>query len=83
MTFGLKHPNLSNLLQKLMPGSEKNAALETAVDVSSQINLKDNVYTLTALKGSFGPITLGGNITADMSGSKPNISGTLKTGKLP
>lgn len=83
MILGLKHPNLANLLQKIMPESERNKALAKAVDMSSQVNMDNNIYKLTALNGTFGPISANGNITADMSGSKPSITGDLKTGKLP
>ena len=83
MNFGLKHANLAELLHKISPESEKNAALSKSVDLSSQVSLEDNVYKLSALNGSFGPISINGDITADMSGSVPSITGDLKTGKLP
>ncbi len=83
MVLGLKHPNLASLMQTLSPGSEKNAALSKAVDISAQVSLDNNIYKLDALSGSFGPITVNGNLVADMTSSKPVINGELKTGKLP
>ncbi len=83
MILGLKHPNLAALLQKIMPDSERNPTLAKAVDMTSQVSMDENIYKLTALNGSLGPISANGNITADMSAPKPFISGDLKLGKLP
>lgn len=83
VNLGIKHPNLADLLQKFSPESEKNAALARAVDLSSNVDLKDKIYTLNDLKGSFGPISLDGSIVADMRSEKPVMTGEMKTGTLP
>ncbi|MCB9964895.1 MAG: AsmA family protein [Rhodospirillales bacterium] len=83
MSFGLKHPDLAALLQKLTPGSEKNAALASPVDLSSEIDLKDNIYTLNNLQGSFGPVRLSGSVIANLQAKIPHIKGNIDAGKLP
>ena len=84
LSFGVKHPNLENLLRVVNPaGATAGTGLSKPVNISARVGFEENVYTFHDIDGALGSMTLGGNIQADLSQAVPMISGTIDTGVFP
>lgn len=83
LSLGIKHPDLNAFMKALYNNPENNPALAKPVDLSARIDMKDNVYTLNDIKGSFGPMQMSGNIIAETGGPVPSVKGALNLGNLP
>lgn len=83
LTLGVKHPNFVKAMQIVNPAFKGAPGLEKPFDFYTQMTSSGKVYNLTGMKANFGPTSMSGDVKADMSGAKPNITGTIQMGSLP
>lgn len=83
LTLGIKHPNFVKAMQIFNPAFTGSAGLQKPFDFYTQMVSEGKIYTLSGMKANFGPTSVSGDVKADMSGSKPNITGAITMGSLP
>ncbi|MEM9469116.1 MAG: AsmA family protein [Pseudomonadota bacterium] len=82
MRVGLKHPNLAQAIQLVSPDFKGGAGLSQAVNLSTNVSSIGKVITLSDVKATLGTSNFSGSLKIDQSGSKPSVSGNLKSGTL-
>ncbi len=81
--IGLKHPDFVQAMQIFNPEFEAPEGLSgKAVDFYTSMAISGQTYKLSGIKAKIGPTSMTGNITADMSGARPNLSGDINLGNL-
>lgn len=83
LALGIKHPNFVKAMQIFNPAFKGSAGLAKPFDFYTQMVSEGKTYTLSGMKANFGPTSVTGDVKADMSGSKPNITGSVTMGSLP
>ncbi len=83
MELGIVHPNFVKAMQILNPEFKAGTGLQQKIDLHAKVNQSGDVYTLSDIKGSFGPMPISGVIKAVMGGGKPSIDGGIALGTVP
>lgn len=83
MELGIVHPNFVKAMQILNPEFKAGTGLQQKIDLHAKVNQSGDVYTLSDINGSFGPMPISGVIKAVMGGGKPSIDGGIALGTVP
>lgn len=83
MEVGILHPNFVKAMQILNPAFKAGSGLEQKFDIYAKVDQSGDVYTLSGIKGAFGPMSINGDIKAVMGGGKPSIDGVIALGTVP
>jgi uncharacterized protein involved in outer membrane biogenesis len=83
LSFHITHPNFEKLAQKFNPSYKAGVGIRKDMDVQANINLESGVYSLSGLKAVIGGMDLTGTVTADVSGTKPDVKAVLSGGTVP
>lgn len=83
LSLRVKHPNFERLMQKFNPGYKAGVGIKKDMDVFANINMEPDGYSLSGLNATVGGMTMTGDVTANTTGSKPDIKATLNAGTIP
>ncbi|MEM6781265.1 MAG: AsmA family protein [Pseudomonadota bacterium] len=83
MQLGIKHLNFVKAMQIVNPEFKAGKGLQQKIDIFAKVDQSGDVITLSDITGSFGPMSMGGNIKAVTGGGKPSIDGTIALGTVP
>lgn len=83
LSLRVKHPNFERLMQKFNPGYKAGVGIKKDMDVFANINMESNGYSLSGLNATIGGMTMTGDVSANTTGTKPDIKATLNAGTIP
>jgi uncharacterized protein involved in outer membrane biogenesis len=83
MTLRLRHPNYVEVVRIFNPSFNSSVAINKNLDVFASMTGSDKSYKFTGLKATVGPMTLSGDVSADIGGARPSIVANLVIGDLP
>lgn len=83
LSLRVKHSNFEQLMKKFNPGYKAGVGIKKDMDVFANINQDANGYTLSGLKATIGNMNLTGDVSANMTGTKPDIKATLNADTIP
>lgn len=83
LTLRLKAANYADLAKFFNPAFRAGTEIKKNLDIYASIKREGNVYTLSDLRGTVGPSTFTGDVTADVSNARPAIKAKLTMGDVP
>lgn len=83
LSFRLKHPNYVQLVNLFKPDFKSAVALNKNLDIFASVKQDGGVYNLSDINAMIGPTAIAGTLIADMSGTRPKLTGQLQFGDVP
>lgn len=78
----IKHRNLAEALAMFAPSAPRYASWQKPMDLSANVTQQGQVYKLTDIKGNLAGATVGGDVTMNAGGAKPDLQANLTFGDL-
>lgn len=82
LEIGIKHSNLSQALQAILPDFKDSAALRKPIDFYTKATVNGKIYDLSGMKVTFGPTSFGGDLKIDAGGKIAKVRGNIKAGNI-
>lgn len=79
----LSSPSVATAMKAFQPNFKATTPLQGPLKITADTTIKGKTYTLANVAGTAGIMSVSGDITADMSGARPKISGGLTLGDVP
>lgn len=83
LSLRLKHPNYVQLVNMIKPGFKSAVTISKNLDLFASIAQKEGVYRFSDIKAMVGPTAIAGMVAADMTGTKPKVTGQIQFGDVP
>lgn len=83
LSIRVKHPNYEDLARLYNPSFRSGTAIRKGLDLFADIKRDGDIYRLSDVQLTLGPADIKGDITADLSGNKPDITADLRITELP
>lgn len=82
LSFSVAHPNTETFIRMFDKAFKGGKGLRSSMKISSSVSSAGKKYTLSNLKLKLGSFNASGKMTANLGGSKPDVTGSLSAGAI-
>jgi len=83
LSLEVKHPNFEQFIKIFNPSYKAGVGIRKDMNIRANINQDASGYSLSGLNAVMGGMTITGDVKANTSGTKPNITANLNAGTIP